>query len=291
MPNKTQGSFINQSETSINEGINLDLKKHASRENFTLAEMMLVATRKLAEEGHSPYLAGQVTVRDHDHMEERDRTDLGDRVAEQDTFWSTDLMANFAEVDYENLIRFDRQLNLVEGNGMANPAVRFHLWIYEKRADIRAIVHTHPPYASALSTLEHELVISHMDTMPVYGNCAFVADWPGVPVGNSEGELIANALGETNTCALLGHHGILATGKSLEEALYLAIILEHAAQMQIIANSAGSIKPVDKKLAEQARDFLLMDAVVNATVDAWGRLLFKNNPDIQRISEKKISQL
>ena len=88
MSENTQDSFINQSEASINEGINLDLKKHASRENFTLAEMMLIATRKLAEEGHSPYLAGQVTVREE----------------EQDTFWSTDLMKNFAEVDYENLI-------------------------------------------------------------------------------------------------------------------------------------------------------------------------------------------
>jgi L-fuculose-phosphate aldolase len=271
MSENTQDSFMNQSEASINEGINLDLKKHASRENFTLAEMMLIATRKLAEEGHSPYLAGQVTVREE----------------EQDTFWSTDLMKNFAEVDYENLIRFDRQMKIIEGRGMANPAVRFHLWIYEKRADIKAIVHTHPPYASALSTLEQELVVSHMDTMAVYGNCAFVADWPGVPVGNSEGELIANALGETNTCALLGHHGILTTGKTLAEALYLAIILEHAAQMQMIASSAGPIKPIDKKLAEQARDFMLMDAVVNATVDAWGRLLFNNKPDMHRVAKKK----
>ena len=284
MPDNTQDSFIDQSESSINEGIDRDLKKHASRENFTLAEMMLIATRKLAEEGHSPYLAGQVTVREDDHMEVGGRTNPGDRVG--DTFWSTDLMKNFAEVDYDNLLRFDRQMKIVEGKGMANPAVRFHLWIYEKRTDIRAIIHTHPPYASALSTLEQELVVSHMDTMPIFDRCAFVAEWPGVPVGNSEGELIANALGKTNTCALLGHHGIIATGKSLAEALYLAIILEHAAQMQLISSSAGPIKAIDNKLAEQARDFLLMDAVVNATVDAWGRLLFKNNPDMQRIAEK-----
>ncbi|NKB39346.1 MAG: aldolase [Gammaproteobacteria bacterium] len=268
MSTETPKTFRNESEEGIHERLDQDLKKHASQANFTLAESIIIATRKLADDGHSPFLAGQVTVRDE----------------QRDTFWTSDLMKNFAEVTYADLIRFDRQMEVVEGEAMPNPAVRFHLWIYENRPDINAIVHTHPPYASALSMLEEELVVAHMDAMPVYGQCAFVAEWPGVPVGNSEGELIANALGKTNKTALLGHHGIIATGKSLAEALYLAITLENAARLQMTASAVGSIKSVDKSLAEEARDFLLQEMVVQATFDTWGRMIFKRHTDVKRIS-------
>ncbi|NKB36115.1 MAG: aldolase [Gammaproteobacteria bacterium] len=265
---ETSDSFSNESDADIHQQVSNDLKKHAMRENFALAELMIIATRKLAEDGHSPFLAGQITAR-----------------AEQgDSFWTSDLMKNFAEVEYADLIRFDRQMDVVEGNSMPNPAVRFHLWIYENRPDIRAIIHTHPPYASALSMLEEELVVAHMDAMPIFGQCAFVADWPGVPVGNSEGELIAGALGKTNKTALLGHHGIIATGRSLSEALYLAITLENAARLQMTAQAAGDIKEIDPALAVQARDFLLQDMVVQATVDAWGRMIFKQHNELKRIS-------
>ncbi len=268
MPTETTEAFSSESEDSIHERVSNDLKKHVRRENFTLAELMIIATRKLAEDGHSPFLAGQITA----------------RAEQEESFWTSDVMKNFAEVDYADLIRFDRHMDVVEGKAMPNPAVRFHLWIYETRPDINAIVHTHPPYASALSMLEEELVVAHMDAMPVYGQCAFVADWPGVPVGNSEGELIAGALGKTNKTALLGHHGIIATGKSLSEALYLAITLENAARLHMTAKAAGSIKTIDKTLAEEARDFLLQDAIVEATVDAWGRMIFKQHTDVKRIS-------
>ena len=267
MPIESTESFNSENEDSIHERVGNDLKKHARGENFSREEMMVIATRKLADDGHSPFLAGQVTVRDE----------------QEDTFWTTDLMKNFAEVSYEDLIRFDRQMQVVEGEAMPNPAVRFHLWIYENRPDIKAIIHTHPPYASALSMLEEELVVAHMDAMPVYGQCAFVANWPGVPVGNSEGELISGALGKNNKTALLGHHGIITTGKSLAEALYLAITMENAARLHMKAKSVGKIKPVEESLAEDARDFLLQDVVVQATVDAWGRLIFKHHDDLQRL--------
>ena len=262
-------TFGEEHDDSINERVESDLKKHSSRENFSPAEMMVITARKLADDGHSPFLAGQITVRDEDG----------------DTFWTTDLMKNFAEVGYEDLIRFDQQLQIIEGNSMPNPAVRFHLWIYENRPDINAIVHTHPPYASALSMLGEELVVSHMDAMPAYDRCAFVPEWPGVPVGNSEGEMISAALGPSNKMALLGHHGIIATGASQAEALYLAISLETAARLHMTASSVGEIKTVDKALAEEARDFLMQDVVVPATVDAWGRMVFKQHADLERESQ------
>ncbi len=65
----------------------------------------------------------------------------------------------------------------------------------------------------------------------------------GVPVGNEEGILISSALGK-NRAVLLSHHGQLVTGKTIEEACNLALLIERAAQLQLLAMSAGQIQPI-----------------------------------------------
>ncbi len=250
-------SFHEETEEAISDRIRRDMKKYVHRANFSFKDKMMIAARKLADEGHTAYLAGQITARAQDGQ----------------TFWSTDFTRNFGEITAADLVRFDRQMRVVEGNCMPNPAVRFHLWIYEQRPDIQVIIHTHAPFASALSMLGEELIIAHMDAMMFYEDCAFLPDWPGLPLGNSEGELISAALGAHKKCALLAHHGIIVGGKSIEEALYLIVMLENAARLQIRASSVGPIRPVDESLAPPAQEFLMRDSVVNLTFDSWGRMI------------------
>ena len=248
---------MTNSEAAIRRHIAKDLKQHDRREGFSLREKLVIAARKLAAEDHSAYLAGQITI----------------RAEEEGTFWTSDFLRNFAEVSDDDLVRFDADMKVVEGSALPNPGVRFHLWIYRQRPEVRAIVHTHPPWASALSMLEEELVVAHMDAMMFHDNCAFLPGWPGLPVGDSEGEIISGALGPRKQCILLGHHGILTAGRSIEEAVYLAVMLENAARLQMRAAAAGAIRPVDPSLAPEARDFLLQDSIVHSTFDAWGRLI------------------
>ena len=147
---------------------------------------------------------------------------------------------------------------------MVNPANRFHLWIYLKRKDVKSIVHTHSPYASALAMIGVPLIPSHMDTAMFYNDCAFLKHWPGPPIGDDEGELIATALGK-NRAILLAHHGQLSAGSSVEEASVLAYNFEVAARLQLLAMAAGEIKPLDPSCAEDAHDYRLKPEVLNAT--------------------------
>jgi L-fuculose-phosphate aldolase len=103
-------------------------------------------------------------------------------------------------------------------------------------------------------------------------------NWPGVPLANEEGRLISEALGAKRTI-LLAHHGLLTTGKTLEQAVYLAVLLEQAAQLQVLAHSIGTIRPVSSELAREAHDFLLKDSVVNATFECWARAAARKYPD------------
>ena len=105
---------------------------------------------------------------------------------------------------------------------MPNPANRFHLWIYRHRPQVNAIVHTHPPHVSALSMLGVPLNAPHMDTSMFYEDCAWMPEYPGVPIGDEEGRLIHESLGDKRAI-LLGHHGQLAACPTIEEATMLAI--------------------------------------------------------------------
>jgi L-fuculose-phosphate aldolase len=161
---------------------------------------------------------------------------------------------------------------------MANPANRFHAWIYRARPDVQCIVHTHAFHVAALSMLEVPLVVSHMDLTPLYDDCAFLSDWPGVPVGNEEGEIISAALGHKKA-VLLAHHGHVIAGASVEEACSLAVLIERGAKLQLAAMAAGTIKPLPEKLAREAHDWTLTPQRSRANFAYYARRALARHPD------------
>jgi L-fuculose-phosphate aldolase len=213
----------------------------------------------LADEGHESGLAGQLTARGpHDG-----------------TFWTLPLGLAFDEAEEPSWLLIDNDLNVLEGAGSygirePNPATRFHLWVYRARADVQAIVHTHPPAASVLAAAEQPLVVAHMDATPLFDDMAFLPDWPGLPTADREGELIAGGLG-TKHAMLLAHHGLLAAGRSVAEAAFLAVFIERMARLQVDAAPLGGVKPIDAGEARRARDFLRTDRIMDATFAAWSR--------------------
>jgi L-fuculose-phosphate aldolase len=229
-----------------------DLKMPELRSEEALAG----ACRILAREGHESGLAGQVTARG----------------PKPGTWWTLQFGYGFEEATAERMVLVDEDLKPVSGKsggGRPNPGVRFHVWIYKKRPDVQAIVHTHAPHASALASTGKPLKTIHMDSAMLHGT-AHLPEWPGVPIADDEGRIISGALGSAKTI-LLANHGLLAAGASIEEAAYLAVFFERAACMQLRAMAAGGFKEVKPALAEEARDFLLQPSIVRGTFAYWLR--------------------
>jgi len=109
-----------------------------------------------------------------------------------------------------------------------------------------------------------------MDATPLFDDIAFLADWPGLPTADREGEVISGALADKHAM-LLAHHGLLAAGRSVQEAAFLAVFIERMARQQLDAAKVGGAKPIDAGEARRARDFLRTDRIMNATFDAWAR--------------------
>ena len=229
---------------------------------LTDKEKLAITCRILFDKGHDSGLAGQITC----------RTD------KQNTFITQRFGLGFDEITADNLIEVDHDLKPLNGEGMTNPANRFHTWVYKEHPEVNCIVHTHPTYIAALSMLEVPLIISQMDTCGLYNDCSFVKNWPGVPVGNEEGQLISEALGN-NRAVFLAHHGQLVAGKTIEEACNLAILIERAAKLQLLAMSAGEVKPLPEELAQEAHDWVSTDKRNKVNFAYYARQALKNHTD------------
>ena len=244
------------------------IEKSTSQMDATFGEGSRTPRQKLAltcrilfDNGHDSGLAGQITA----------------RTGQPGEFYTQQLGLGFDEITASNLLRVDEHLNVLEGNGMANPANRFHSWVYRGRPDVNCIIHSHAVHASVLGMLEKPLLVSHMDNCVLYDDVAFVGKWPGVPVGNEEGEFISAALG-SKRALLLSHHGLLVAASTIEEACVLSIAFERAAKMQLLAMNAGEIQPIDPALAKEAHDWILRPRRNSVAFEYYARRSLKN-PD------------
>lgn len=247
-------STMQLGKTELVESAIKQMQTSLQTAKMPLRQAVAQTCRTLYAFGHDSGLSGQITA----------------RAEKPGTYWTQRLGLGFDEITPQNLLLVDEDLNVLEGEGMANPANRFHSWLYRKRPDVNCIVHTHAPHTSALAMLEVPLEISHMDACVLYGQVAFLKKWPGIPVGNEEGEIISEAIG-SKKAIFLAHHGLLVAGVSVEEACVLGVMFERAARMQLIAMSAGKIAPIDPKLGEEAERWISTPRRHEATFAYYAR--------------------
>lgn len=238
------------------------MQKHLKMPAWSLRQRIALTCRILFEGGHDSGLAGQITAR-------------GEKPG---TFYTQQLGLGFDEIGVSNLLLVDQDLGVLEGEGMPNPANRFHTWLYRARPDVNCVIHTHPFHAATLSMLGRPLIVSHMDACALFEDCAFLEEWPGVPVGNEEGELISRALGPKRAI-LLAHHGQLTACGSVEEACVLSLQFERAARMQLAASAAGTIREIHPVLGREAHDWILTRKRSEASFFYYARRTLKNHAD------------
>lgn len=228
-------------------------------DRWNTKQKVALACRMLFNAGHDSGLSGQITARVKDNVYITQALGLG-----------------FDEISVSNLLTVDSDLQVIEGTGLPNPANRFHSWIYNTRPDVACILHTHAQHISALSMLGVPLEIAHTDCCAVYDDVAHLRNWPGVPLGNSEGLIISQALGE-KSALLLSHHGLVTVGKDVEEAFYLALSVEKAAKLQLLALGAGKIQKIRFDLGMEAKQWLRLDARIYATFSYHARKILRDS--------------
>ncbi len=175
-----------RSDEEIKNAVHREIREKAQNSPYSKIEQLILACRALADQGHwSNGIAGQITAR-------------GDTPG---TYYTLKFGVGADEATHENFILTDDDLRAVDGQSMANPGARFHLWVYRSHPHVQCIVHTHPPAVSALSMIGQPLSAACMDGTPFFENCGHLAEWPGLPIADEEGWIISQALGSKKRCA------------------------------------------------------------------------------------------
>jgi L-fuculose-phosphate aldolase len=237
------------------------MERHFVVPDWSAREKLTLACRMLAAEGHDSGLAGQLSARAH----------------RPGTYYMLRFGFGLDEATPDNLLLVDDDLNVLDGDGMPNPSNRFHLWIYRAKPRVNAIMHTHPPYVSALSMIGVPLAVAHMDTTLFYDDCAWLPEWPGTPIGDEEGRIISEAIGDKRAI-LLAHHGQLCACATVEEAAVMSLFIERAARLQLMAMSAGKVRAIDPELAREAHDYRLKERAIAATFYYYARRVLRHDP-------------
>lgn len=151
------------------------------------------------------------------------------------------------------------QLSIVDINsgktidpGINRPTseVLMHAMCYRARGDIRAIVHTHSPWASGVAS-------SGISFEPMFPE--IVADFDSVgsleyilPTTQELADAVAKKI-EDNNGLIMANHGVLTVGVNLKEAYYRSVLIEEAAKSLVAASVVGKPRFLLDKEIEQIR--------------------------------------
>jgi ribulose-5-phosphate 4-epimerase/fuculose-1-phosphate aldolase len=146
---------------------------------------------------------------------------------------------SLAEVKPEENILVDLEGKVIESplGLMPSKETSFHLRVYRMRRDVQAVIHLHPPYATAYANKGKPLP---MVTVSARAKLQKVPNVGCAPPGSKElCELVAEGLeGFPEARAfLMKEHGILTVGEDLRTAYYLAELVEETAQIAFIEGS------------------------------------------------------
>ena len=127
-----------------------------------------------------------------------------------------------------------------EGRGARLPSSewRFHHGLYRARVDLRAIVHAHSPFATALSCLRRGIPSFHYMVAVAGGPDIRCAPYRTFGTQALADRVVA-AMDGRRAC-LLANHGMIAAGASLAEALALAVEVETLAEIYLRALQVGA---------------------------------------------------
>jgi L-fuculose-phosphate aldolase len=147
---------------------------------------------------------------------------------------------------------------------------RFHRDILKNREDVNVVLHNHATYTTVLATHERSIPPFHYMTAVAGGHDIRVSKY--APFGTQElSDEILVALKDRYAC-IMGHHGMLTTGKSLDKALALAIEVETLAKMYVHALAIGEPPHLP---AEE------MDRVI----EQMRRMSYGNAPDLDHVKD------
>src|SRR5260370_23760554 len=158
-----------------------------------------------------------------------------------DRYYQIPFGLHWSEVTASCLMEIGYDGEVLSGDGeVERSAFCIHAPIHRLVPQHACVLHTHMPFASALARLqEPRLAALGQTELGFFDIIAYDDDYAGLALDPAEGERLAGILGPDRKVLVMANHGVLACGRTVDEAYDLLYYFERACQVQLYAMWTG----------------------------------------------------
>jgi L-fuculose-phosphate aldolase len=214
-----------------------DLESSFPSSELDLRRQLVRFGRWIHRLGYTPGTAGNLSVRLDDHL-----------------ILATPTGCSKGLLHAVDMVLIDNDGNKLSGTRNVTSEIGMHLAVYRMRPDVQAIVHTHPPIATAFAACGKAL--DQPICSEILMTTGLVPLAPYATTGTEEVSASLEPFIPDHDAILLANHGLLTYGSSLPDAFMKTETVEHFAQVCLSAHQLGGATPlrdIDIAKLQQAR--------------------------------------
>lgn len=170
----------------------------------------------------------------------------------------------------------------VGGDGKPSTEMGMHMFIYQQRPDVRAVVHAHPVYATGFATARIALDACVFPEVIVGMGAIPLADYATPSTGEVAASLAPFV--KTADAILLANHGVVTYGGELYDAYFKMEKVEHAAHITYVAAMLGGAHSLKREDVERLRGV----SVQSYGKDFSTRIACEPAPGVADLSEEEL---
>jgi len=152
----------------------------------------------------------------------------------------------------DDICKVDLNGKQLEGRKKRTSEILLHLEIYKADPEVKAVVHCHPPHATAFSIAGEEIPTCILPEVEVFLGVVPTATYE-TPGSAEFAQTIRPFIGKANT-VVLKNHGTVSWGPTLERAYWCAEILDAYCHMLILANQIGRVERISPPKVHELLD-------------------------------------
>jgi len=189
-------------------------------------------------------------------------------------FLATPTATAKADVCDKNLIEVDSNGKRTAGTARPFSEIAMHLAIYAARPDVGAVVHAHPPHATAIACSGSNIVERPFLAEAIVSIGPLIPTLPFAAPGAASVKVLSEHVANVD-CVLLANHGVFSWGPTLELAYLRMELVEHLARIATLAQATGGVQPLPTSVLEP---LLLSRSKAGLGAAADRALEFSNRP-------------
>src|SRR5580698_5374471 len=139
----------------------------------------------------------------------------------------------------EDICSVDMQGNQLSGRRKRSSEILLHLAIMKARADVKSVVHCHPPHATAFAIAREPIPKCVLPEIEVFLGEVAISPYE-TPGGQSFADTVLPYVKDTDTI-LLANHGTVTYGSDLEDAYFKTEIIDAYCRILILAKQLGRV--------------------------------------------------